>query len=66
MNIGSVGLPFDGLAKASYGILEIIEGNISTTIQRVSVDIEKAAGLYHEVGYPNAEMMGNIIRNGHL
>ncbi|MFC4322506.1 metallophosphoesterase family protein [Litchfieldia salsa] len=66
MNIGSVGLPFDGLAKASYGIVEVNQGQISTTIQRVTVDPELAAAKYDEVGYPNADMMARIVKNGRL
>lgn len=55
LNIGSVGLPFDGLTKASYGIVEVEDGHIKTSIRRVNYDLEKVAALYHEVKYPNAE-----------
>ena len=63
MNIGSVGLPFDGVAKASYGLVTVTEGNISTSIERVSFDVERAAELYKKVNYPNAEMMMSVVRN---
>lgn len=66
MNIGSVGLPFDGLAKASYGVVDITDSGFSTSIQRVSYDVEKVAELYKKVNYPNADMMIYIIRNGKL
>jgi putative phosphoesterase len=66
MNIGSVGLPFDGMTKSSYGLLEIEDGNIKTSIQRVSFDLEKVTQLYQEVNYPNASMMSEIIRNGKI
>lgn len=66
MNIGSVGLPFDGMAKASYGLVEIGDGSIQTSIQRVGYDIEKVVELYQRENYPNAEMMVNVIRNGKL
>ena len=66
MNIGSVGLPFDGLAKASYGLVEITNGNLRTSIERVSYDTEKVSKLYRQVDYPNADMMINVIRNGRL
>ncbi|MFP7297129.1 metallophosphoesterase family protein [Neobacillus niacini] len=66
MNIGSVGLPFDGLAKASYGLVEIEDGHLKTSIRRVSYEIERAAALYHEVNYPNAEMMSNVIRTARI
>jgi predicted phosphodiesterase len=64
INIGSVGLPFDGLAKASYAIVEIGNDGISTSIERVPYDIEKVVGQYGAVNYPNAEMMTGIVRNG--
>jgi putative phosphoesterase len=66
MNIGSVGLPFDGVPKASYAIVEIEEGNVRTSIERVHVEIEKVVEQYKEVNYPNAEMMIQIVRNASL
>ncbi|CRK81270.1 metallophosphoesterase family protein [Neobacillus massiliamazoniensis] len=63
MNIGSVGLPFDGLTKASYGLIEIENGNYRTSIERVSFDLEKVIHAYQKVNYPNAEMMIEIIKN---
>jgi putative phosphoesterase len=66
MNIGSVGLPFDGMPKASYAMVEIDNGNIRTSIERVNVDIEKVVKKYQEVNYPNAEMMIDIVRKGSL
>lgn len=66
MNIGSVGLPFDGIAKASYGLVEVEGGNVMTSIRRVNLDHNQVAAKYQEVGYPNAEMMMNIVRNGRI
>jgi putative phosphoesterase len=65
-NIGSVGLPFDGMTKASYGIVEVESGHIKTSIRRVSYDLETVVARYHEVHYPNAEMMSNIIRTAKI
>jgi len=62
MNIGSVGLPFDGVRMASYGIITIEKSRISTSIERVAYDTEKVINLYHEVHYPNLNMT-NIIQN---
>lgn len=64
INIGSVSLPFDGMTKASYGLVEIENGNLRTSIERVSFDIEKVIQLYKEGNYPNSEMMIEVIRNG--
>lgn len=66
MNIGSVGLPFDGLPKASYGLVEIENGNMRTSIERVSYDIEKVIQLYEKENYPNRDMMINVIRNAKI
>jgi predicted phosphodiesterase len=66
INIGSVGLPFDGLAKASYGLVEVEDGNIKTSIRRVNYNLESVVELYHEVHYPNAEMMSKVIRTAKI
>jgi predicted phosphodiesterase len=66
INIGSVGLPFDGLAKASYGLVEVEDGNIKTSIRRVNYNLESVVALYHEVHYPNAEMMSKVIRTAKI
>lgn len=66
MNIGSVGLPFDGMPKASYGLMEIVDGNIRASIERVQYDLEKTVQLYKDEDYPNAEMMIGIVRNGRI
>lgn len=66
INLGSVGLPFDGIAKASYAIVEIGNGTISTSIERVSYDIEQVIRKYEQSGYPNTDMMANILRTGQV
>ncbi|WP_134701810.1 metallophosphoesterase [Ammoniphilus sp. YIM 78166] len=64
LNIGSVGLPFDGLPKASYAIVELGRDSFTTTIQRVNYDIERVVQQYTESDYPNAEKMINVVRSG--
>jgi putative phosphoesterase len=66
MNIGSVGLPFDGITKSSYGLVEIKDGHLQTSIRRVSYELENVVELYHEVKYPNAEMMSKVIRTAKI
>jgi putative phosphoesterase len=66
INIGSVGLPFDGLNKASYCIVEINESSIQTSNVRVSYDVQKVVDQYKNLEYPNAEMMSNVVLNGKL
>ncbi|MCU9614466.1 metallophosphatase family protein [Caldibacillus lycopersici] len=64
INIGSVGLPFDGVAMASYGLLEIHEQKVQVAIRRVGYDREKVISLYQTSDYPNGEMMSKIIKTG--
>ncbi|MDX8044503.1 metallophosphoesterase family protein [Gracilibacillus sp. S3-1-1] len=64
INLGSVGLPFDGIAKASYCLIDITDGQVQTSHIRVPYDIEKVCKQYEEVNYPNIAMMQNIIRTG--
>lgn len=66
VNIGSVGLPFDGLNKASYSIVEINEGTVQTSNIRVSYDVQKVVEQYKNVKYPNAEMMSKVVLQGKL
>ncbi|MDG5786939.1 metallophosphoesterase family protein [Evansella sp. AB-P1] len=65
-NVGSVGLPFDGLPQASYMLVEEKEGQFNITNQRVKYDIEKVVKQYHDLAYPNATFMSQVIRNGSL
>lgn len=64
MNIGSVGLPFDGVTKASYGTITIADGGFTTSIERVAYDTEKVMTQYTDVNYPNAEMMIQVLNKG--
>lgn len=62
VNTGSVGLPFDGLTKASYAIVEADEDRFSVTIERVSYDIERVVAQYKDGDYPNWEAMSRVVR----
>lgn len=66
MNIGSVGLPFDGLTKSSYAIVDIKEGSFQTSIARVPFDMEKVIKQYREGDYPNSEQMIKVIQNAKI
>lgn len=66
MNIGSVGLPFDGIQKASYGIITIGESGFTTSIERVDYDSEKVMKQYTDEKYPNAEMMIQVLKKASL
>lgn len=66
MNIGSVGLPFDGLRKASYAIVDLIEGSFQTSIVRVGYDINQTIEQFKQSDYPNKEKLINILENAKL
>jgi putative phosphoesterase len=63
INTGSVGLPFDGLNKASYAIVELNGNNYQTAIIRVGYDIEKVIDQFSVTNYPNKETMSKILKN---
>ncbi len=66
MNTGSVGLPFDGVPSASYGIIEVDGKNVKAEICRVEYDVVAVVKMYETVNYPNSKQMMAAIRNGRL
>lgn len=66
VNIGSVGLPFDGLRKAAYMILDVKEDNFSASIRRVDYDVARVINQFNESDYPNAELLTNILKNARI
>jgi putative phosphoesterase len=64
VNLGSVGLPFDGLSKASYALIDTDGSSFQSSIIRVAYDIEKVIGQWRKTDYPNIDMMINIIQKG--
>lgn len=66
INLGSVGLPFDGLTNASYALVEIEEDHFQTSIVRVGYDVEKVIKQFRESDYPNAPFMANALSNGQI
>ncbi|MBU9720577.1 MULTISPECIES: metallophosphoesterase family protein [Bacillaceae] len=64
-NLGSVGVPFDGLPQASYLLIEGQGKQFNIQIQRVAYDVEKTVQRYEDVGYPNLNMK-KVIQNGSL
>ncbi|WP_245530692.1 metallophosphoesterase family protein [Alicyclobacillus acidocaldarius] len=62
VNLGSVGMPFDGVPQASYVILHVDEDVFRVEHRRVPYDVEAACRRYDEIGYPAAEMMKRVLR----
>jgi putative phosphoesterase len=63
INTGSVGMPFDGMQKASYVLLDIEEDYFHTTLVRVGYDVSKVIKQYEEFDYPNSAQMIQIMTN---
>lgn len=61
MNIGSVGLPFDGSTKASYGLVDLNEGSFQTSIVRVGYDVNQTIEQFRKLNYPNSEQLIKIL-----
>ncbi|GGE33761.1 serine/threonine protein phosphatase [Pullulanibacillus camelliae] len=66
VNLGSVGLPFDGLDQASYAMVTVENGRYSVSIERVPYDTEKVIQKYQQSGYPNAQALITIIKNAQI
>jgi len=61
VNLGSVGLPFDGVPKASYAIVEIGENGFQVSIVRVTYDVGKTIKQFKNSDYPNKEKLIDIL-----
>jgi putative phosphoesterase len=59
-NSGSVGMPFDGDPRASYLIVE--DG--AASVRRVPYDVERHVADLSASGYPDAERLARIAREG--
>lgn len=66
INCGSVGLPFDGLKKASYTLVEIEAGSIQVSNMRVAYDVENVIQQFKQSDYPNRELLTKILHNAKL
>ncbi|WP_010678065.1 metallophosphoesterase family protein [Bacillus timonensis] len=66
VNLGSVGLPFDGLRKASYVILDIEEEGYQVSSVRVDYDYSKVIKQIENSDYPNKEFLSKLIYNAKI
>ncbi|MBU8907315.1 metallophosphoesterase family protein [Desertibacillus haloalkaliphilus] len=62
-NLGSVGLPFDGLPQASYAIVEVVDERFKVTIERVPYDVDKVIRQYSDYNFPNADALIDVVKN---
>ena len=51
VNVGSVGLPFNGDRRAQYAILEAADGAWRTDLRRVEYDLEQTLAIYESSGF---------------
>jgi predicted phosphodiesterase len=63
VNTGSVGRPKDGNPRASYVLLELENGSVSTSIIRVSYDLERATAGIRDSGLPG-EFADYLVTGG--
>jgi putative phosphoesterase len=66
MNIGSVGLPFDGIRKSSYALVDVKENSFQTSIVRVDYDINQTIAQFQLSDYPNKEQLIKVLQNATL
>ena len=59
-------MPFDGLNKASYTLVEIEEGSVQVSNVRVNYDVEKVIRQFKESDYPNRELLSTILTNAKI
>lgn len=66
INLGSVGLPFDGVNKSSYAIIDVNKNGFQTSIIRVGFDVEKVINQLKELNYPNTELIASFLRRAKM
>jgi len=66
VNVGSVGLPFDGDPRACYALILNLTGNgasaTQVTLRRVTYDVEKAVEHFYAVNHPAADISAYNLR----
>ncbi len=63
-NVGSVGTPFDGDPRASYGMLTTSGEGVDVEIVRVAYDASETVRLAREAGMPHAGLYERAVREG--
>jgi predicted phosphodiesterase len=56
LNLGSVGLPFDGTPWACYALIEVEGEHTRVALRRVEYEVEKAVCLVRKLSMPGAEV----------
>jgi putative phosphoesterase len=63
-NVGSVGMPFDGDPRASYGIVDDEGDEVRLEIVRVAYDVDETVRLARSSGLPHPDLYEGTVRSG--
>jgi putative phosphoesterase len=63
-NVGSVGMPFDGDPRASYGLLTTAGEGVDLELVRVPYDTSLTIALAREAGLPHVDLYERSVRTG--
>lgn len=66
-NPGSVGMPFDGLPKASYALIEVADSaTLTISVRRVAYEVASATEALYRVDYPEADRIAQSLVRAEL
>ncbi len=66
INTGSVGLPFDGIARSSYVLLDLMADHVEASIVRITYDVDKVIEQFTQSDYPNKDFMIDVLKKSGL
>ena len=62
VNPGSIGLPFDGDTRASYALVDVDGGRLTSQIRRVPFDIDRAIDAARSMDMPAVDLYESALR----
>ena len=65
VNVGSVGLPFDGNPRACYALISVTRGEkpaLEVVLRRVAYDVEKVVEQFYAANHPAADISAYNLR----
>jgi len=68
VNVGSVGLPFDGIPRACYALISVTPGEATSpevVLRRVTYDVEKVVEQFYAANHPAADISAYNLRTAH-
>lgn len=64
VNVGSVGMPFDGDPRACYALFTTSGEGVDAELVRVPYDVEETVALARAAAMPNVELYEQAVREG--